>query len=79
MEPFIKKMKKLQHSKKGKKSLPKKGDWAFLRDWESPIGDDNLEVLSEQGKTDARVCLLVKSHSMWCSCGVELMKGIGFG
>lgn len=56
MEPFIKKVQKLQKSKKGKGKLPKKGDWAFLRDWETPIVEDNLEKLSDRGKTDAAVC-----------------------
>jgi acid phosphatase len=62
MEPFITKIKKLQkkggkRGKKGKKEgvLPKKGDWAFLRSWESPIVEDNLEKLSERGRTDAEV------------------------
>lgn len=55
MEPFIKKIKKAQKSKKGRGKLPRKGDWAFLRTWKSHINDENLEVLSEQGKTDARV------------------------
>lgn len=63
MEPFITKIHKLQkkkggkRGKKGKKEsvLPKKGDWAFLRHWESPIVEDNLEKLSERGRTDAEV------------------------
>lgn len=64
MEPFITKIKKLQkksgkRGKKGKKEgvLPKKGDWAFLGKWKSPIVEDNLEKLSERGRTDAEVCL----------------------
>jgi acid phosphatase len=58
MEPFITKIKKLQ--KKGKKEgvLPKKGDWAFLRDWKSPIVEDKLEKLSERGRQDAEVRLI---------------------
>lgn len=62
MEPFITKIKKLQKNggkrgKKGKKEgvLPKKGDWAFLRDWKSPIVEDKLEKLSERGRQDAEV------------------------
>jgi hypothetical protein len=61
MEPFIKKITKLQkkgggkRGKKGKTLLPSKGDWAFLKKWESPIVEENLEVLSERGKIDAAV------------------------
>jgi len=65
MEPFMAKIKKLQkkggkRGKKGKKEgvLPKKGDWAFLRDWKSPIVEDKLENLSERGRQDAEVRLI---------------------
>lgn len=69
MEPFIKKIEKFQKSKKGRGKLPRKGDWAFLRSWKSPINDENLEVLSEQGKTDARVSisLFVRLYRTTCS------------
>jgi acid phosphatase len=63
MEPFISKIKSFQkkggrRGKKGKKSakLPRKGDWAFLQDWDSPIVEETLEKLSERGKTDSEVC-----------------------
>jgi hypothetical protein len=77
MEPFIKKIKKLQKGKnnkgkRGKKALPKKGDWAFLREWKSPIVEETLENISEQGKTDATV-----SHSKRpFICGRPGIKGV---
>jgi hypothetical protein len=78
MEPFIKKIKKLQKGKnnkgkRGKKALPRKGDWAFLRDWKSPIVEETLENISEQGKTDATV-----SHftSRPISCGRSGSEGV---
>lgn len=59
------KIKKLQkkggkRGKKGKKEskLPKKGDWAFLQEWESPIVEETLEKLSDRGKADSEVCCL---------------------
>lgn len=56
MGPFIHKIQKLQKTKRGRRKLPRKGDdWGFLRHWKSPIVEDKLEVLSEQGKTDAKV------------------------
>lgn len=29
------------------------GEWAFLGEWESPIVEDNLEIISQRGKEDA--------------------------
>jgi hypothetical protein len=77
MEPFIKKIKKLQKGKnnkgkRGKKALPRTGDWAFLRDWKSPIVEETLEDISEQGKTDATVSLNLNDY--WPStCGMSEM------
>lgn len=44
---------KLQSVKK--KHFPKHGKWAFLRKWTSPMTEDNLEVITEPGKKDARL------------------------
>jgi acid phosphatase len=50
MGPFIEKVKGMD-----KGDLPEDGDWAWLRDWECPIVEENLEVLSGRGKSDAKV------------------------
>lgn len=55
MSPFIRKIQKLQKSKKGKKLLPSQGEWAFLREWDTPIVEETLEVVSDRGKRDAKV------------------------
>lgn len=54
MGPFIAKIKRIRTEEPEK--IPQ-GEWAFLREWESPIVEDKVEVLSERGKGDARVCL----------------------
>jgi hypothetical protein len=79
MEPFIKKIKKLQKGKnnkgkRGKKALPRKGDWAFLRDWKSPIVEETLENISEQGKTDATVSHLTLRPIFCGRSGIEGVK-----
>jgi hypothetical protein len=50
MRPFIEKIAGMD---KGK--MPSHGEWAFLRDWETPIVEENLEQLSERGRKDAKV------------------------
>lgn len=55
MSPFIRKIQKLQKDKKGKNLLPSKGEWSFLREWDTPIVEKTLEVVSDRGKNDARV------------------------
>ncbi|WWC64640.1 uncharacterized protein I303_107251 [Kwoniella dejecticola CBS 10117] len=49
MKPFIEKIVNMDKSK-----IPQSGEWKFLNDWRSPIGDDTLEVVSPQGKRDAK-------------------------
>ncbi|WWC91642.1 uncharacterized protein L201_006588 [Kwoniella dendrophila CBS 6074] len=49
MKPFIEKIANIDRSK-----LPQKGKWKFLNDWQCPISDDTLEVVSPQGKKDAK-------------------------
>lgn len=48
MKPFIDKVAKL-------KNIPEEGEWAFLRDWVTPLGPDTLEVVSPRGIRDAKV------------------------
>jgi acid phosphatase len=55
MSPFIQKIQRLQKDKKTKHLLPSKGEWAFLRKWDTPIVEKTLEEISERGKNDARV------------------------
>lgn len=52
MQPFIKKISKLD-----KAAFPsnKRHPWYFLRNWKTPIVEDKLEVLSDNGKRDAKV------------------------
>ena len=50
MGPFIEKIKGMDRDK-----LPRSGEWAFLRDWESPIVEERLEELSERGRRDSKV------------------------
>jgi len=50
MKPFEDKLKNISKS-----DFPTTGPWAFLRDWESPITEEKLEVLSSRGKKDAKV------------------------
>lgn len=52
MGPFIEKIKKIREENTEK--LPE-GEWAFLKEWETPIVEDKVEVLSERGKEDAHV------------------------
>lgn len=52
MGPFIEKIKKIREETPEK--MPS-GEWAFLREWESPIVEDRLEEISERGKEDANV------------------------
>lgn len=40
-----------------KRKIPESGEWAFLRGYESPIVEENLEMLSERGRKDAKVRL----------------------
>ncbi|KAL7414292.1 histidine phosphatase superfamily [Mrakia frigida] len=49
MKPFEDKLKNLSKS-----AFPTTGPWAFLKDWESPITEKKLEVLSARGKRDAK-------------------------
>ncbi|WVF73032.1 hypothetical protein IAT40_007850 [Kwoniella sp. CBS 6097] len=49
MQPFISKIADMDKSK-----IPEEGEWAFLRDWQTPIVEENLEQVSEQGKKDAK-------------------------
>jgi len=53
MYPFIKKIKDLQGNHSD--ILPSSGEWSFLREWETPIIEERLEVLSKSGKRDAKV------------------------
>lgn len=53
MKPFIDKIYAIQ--KDQKERLPEEGEWSWLREWKSPIDDEKLEVVSEQGKKDATV------------------------
>jgi hypothetical protein len=57
MGPFIEKIKRIRDEHPEK--IPQ-GEWAFLGEWESPIKEDKVEVLSERGKADALVSLAVK-------------------
>lgn len=50
MGPFIRKIAGMDKAK-----FPQQGEWAFLRDWETPIVEANLEHLSERGRKDAKV------------------------
>lgn len=47
-EPFLKQFKKYKKSK-----IPAHGSLAFLRDWESPVSEDNMEEFTEPGARDA--------------------------
>ncbi|WWD03521.1 hypothetical protein V865_001574 [Kwoniella europaea PYCC6329] len=49
MKPFIDKIRNIP-----KENLPKEGPWKFLRDWDTPIKEETLEVVSPQGKKDAK-------------------------
>ncbi|WWD19579.1 hypothetical protein CI109_104040 [Kwoniella shandongensis] len=49
MKPFIDKIAGMDKNK-----IPEEGEWSFLRDWESPIVEENLEQLSKRGKKDAK-------------------------
>ncbi|OCF61165.1 hypothetical protein L486_00810 [Kwoniella mangroviensis CBS 10435] len=49
MKPFIDKIQNIP-----KEDLPKAGPWKFLRDWDTPIKEETLEVVSPQGKKDAK-------------------------
>ncbi|WVR07739.1 hypothetical protein IAU60_004782 [Kwoniella sp. DSM 27419] len=49
MQPFIKKIAEMD-----KEKIPAEGEWKFLRDWQTPIVEENLEVVSKQGKKDAK-------------------------
>ncbi|OCF38157.1 hypothetical protein I316_00381 [Kwoniella heveanensis BCC8398] len=49
MQPFIAKIADMDKSK-----IPEDGEWAFLRDWQTPIVEEKLEQVSEQGKKDAK-------------------------
>ncbi len=55
MEPFIGKIKQLREKTSTSGAIPEHGEWSFLRDWETPIVEDKLEVLSGSGKRDAKV------------------------
>ncbi|ODN92151.1 hypothetical protein L198_05824 [Cryptococcus wingfieldii CBS 7118] len=48
MEPFIEKIKAMDKNK-----MPSDGEWAFLRNWESPISEDVLEKVSQRGEDDS--------------------------
>lgn len=52
MQPFIKKLTKLDKS-----NLPKDKNhpWYFLRNWKSPLQEKEVEKLSKQGAVDAEV------------------------
>ncbi|KAI9638280.1 histidine phosphatase superfamily [Dioszegia hungarica] len=50
MGPFIEKIKRIRDEHPEK--IPQ-GEWAFLGEWESPIKEDKVEVLSERGKADS--------------------------
>ncbi|WRT70288.1 uncharacterized protein IL334_007286 [Kwoniella shivajii] len=52
MKPFIDKIDSYKKDQRGK--LPKKGEWAFLNEWDTPIKEETLEVVSDQGKKDAK-------------------------
>lgn len=52
MGPFIEKIKKTREENPEK--MPD-GEWAFLKEWDSPIDEDHLEDISEKGKGDAHV------------------------
>lgn len=47
-EPFLKQLKKYKTSK-----IPKRSSLAFLRDWQSPVSEDNMEEFTEPGAKDA--------------------------
>ncbi|KAK8853162.1 hypothetical protein IAR55_003863 [Kwoniella newhampshirensis] len=49
MGPFIEKIAAMDKDK-----IPEDGEWAFLREWKSPIVEENLENLSQRGKKDAK-------------------------
>ncbi|ORX36155.1 histidine phosphatase superfamily [Kockovaella imperatae] len=49
MGPFIEKLAKFD-----KEKLPRLGEWSFLRDWKSPLKEDELDELSERGKRDSK-------------------------
>jgi hypothetical protein len=67
MGPFIEKIKKIREENPEK--IPE-GEWAFLKEWETPIVEDKVEVLSERGKEDAHVSSI--------SCRIE-RAGVAFG
>jgi acid phosphatase len=50
MDPFIQKIYSMD-----KDQLPGEGEWSWLRDWQCPIVEENLEVISDRGKRDAKV------------------------
>ncbi|KAK4686422.1 acid phosphatase, partial [Tremellales sp. Uapishka_1] len=49
MEPFIRKIAEMDAD-----TLPQEGEWAFLREWKTPIVEATLEVASETGKKDSK-------------------------
>jgi len=50
MGPFINKIEGMTQDR-----FPSEGEWSWLRDWRSPIGEEGLEELSERGRGDAKV------------------------
>jgi hypothetical protein len=52
MEPFVQ---RLDAHRAAGAALPDSGRLAFLREWQSPINNDNLEQLTQPGAHDATV------------------------
>lgn len=47
-EPFLEQLEKYKKSK-----IPKDASLAFLKDWQSPVSEDNMEEFTEPGARDA--------------------------
>ena len=57
-------------------TLPSSGPWAFLRDWECPINEENLEKVSDRGKKDAKVCLCLRLCTLLGRPGIVRVPGL---
>jgi len=64
MGPFINKIEGMTQDR-----FPSEGEWSWLRDWRSPIGEEGLEELSERGRGDAKVSGWARGRGGICRVG----------